>query len=202
MLRHLLSKQLRSTFYISGAFVIYLKAGKGQRAPPEHGELQVPWQPGKPRMASPPPSRLPAAGPHLTDAPSTPRPWSPAGQPTAHLPISESVYLDLCPQPGSRDWALITSYPMQHPGHLCFHSPDSPDLSLQSCLEQTESRVVPGGSLGLRSARLHKGACERLTALPSPPVSTLHPSPLSTPSIFRSVPSPFRTEDDVVFLFC
>lgn len=88
MLRHLLSKQLRSTFYISGAFVIYLKAGKGQRAPPEHGELWVPWQPGKPRMASPPPSCLPAAGPHLTDAPSPP-PWSPAGQHTAHLPTSE-----------------------------------------------------------------------------------------------------------------
>lgn len=41
MLRHLLSKPLRSTFYISGAFVIYLKAGKGQRAPSEHGELRV-----------------------------------------------------------------------------------------------------------------------------------------------------------------
>lgn len=69
---------------------------------------------------------------------------------------------------------------MQRPGHLCFHSPDSPDPSLQSCLEQTESRVVLEGSLGLRSARLHKGACERLAALPSPPVSTLCPSPLST----------------------
>ena len=45
--------------------------------------------------------------------------------------------------PGSRDCALITSYPMQRPGHLCFNSPDSPGPSLEDRLEQTESRAVP-----------------------------------------------------------
>lgn len=152
-------------------------------APLEHGELGIPWQPGKPPPASSQP-RLPVL--HVTTSGSAPssRLGFQQGTPLHFYPSFRMPFTCVSPTslgclPKTRDGVrTITSSSVQGPSHLCFNSPDSPEPCLEDSGATGPRAVLEWGPLPEAVFHLPpQGALwvtHRPSFSPAPPVSTLH----------------------------